>query len=805
MLMNHATLVAMVVVCCTASAQAASNRVHFANKDIFLNGINVAWVNFSGDLGPSAFNAGQFNAYFATVHANGGNALRIWLHTNGANTPVYDANGYVTGPGTYAIQDLQNLLSLARKNNVGLILCLWSFDMLRTTEISAARIQANLHMLNDTSYTMAYVRNSLVPLVQAVKGDSSIIAWEICNEPNGMTTGSNYYPADPTVSQAAVSRFTNILAGAIHRTDPSALVTTGPGSLQTQTDVAQSATAKIAIQDAVNAMSPADQQRVADGFNRLHRTDLTVEQMKAYLNKTAAYEDTNFYRDDRLIAAGGDSLGTLDFYCFHYYNYGTAPGWLSPFTHPAAHWQLTKPAVLAEFFMQSTDGFAVQNLYPSVYNNGYAGALMWSASDFGATPNNSLNAASDTWAALHFMFMQYRSDVIIRPQTGAIYSFTASQTTIQKTDSVEVRWDVQPGSTITLNGRDVSSTPQAILKFFLLRDSTVTLIATGNIIDSSKVTVTVLPPGRIMAFRIAPLQVGTGESATVSWQVAKGSAVTLNGLIVGVHDSLLVFPESPSSTYTLVAQGDERDTSGGTVSVLPPDQVNRAFGATVTVSSTSGSPAVSNPRNMVDGDPTTLWAAGSATSQWVLLDLGKADDITSIVITWANGRYAKSYTVQMSGDQGLWTPIYSTQKGTGGTDGVETLTGLHGNGRFLKVNLLAEGFLSYQIREITAYGSPATGIPRPVVNTPSSYSLDQNFPNPFNPTTTITYAIPKTGHVVLVVHNVLGQKIQELVNTVMPAGRYVVTFDAARLSSGTYFFTLRAGAAVLTKSMTVIR
>lgn len=211
-----------------AFPQSDTNRIRFANKDIFLSGINVAWVNFAGDLGPAAIDAAQFNTEFQTVHANGGNALRIWLHTNGSQTPVYDANGYVTGPGPNTIQNLRTLLSLAKQDNVGLILCLWSFDMLRKTELDSAKLYANEKMLTDTSYTMAYVRNALMPMVDSVKDDSAIIAWEVCNEPNGMTTGMNYYSADPTIPMSAVQQFTNLIAGGIHRADPHAFVTTGP-------------------------------------------------------------------------------------------------------------------------------------------------------------------------------------------------------------------------------------------------------------------------------------------------------------------------------------------------------------------------------------------------------------------------------------------------------------------------------------------------------------------------------------------------------------------------------------------------
>ncbi len=72
----------------------------------------------------------------------------------------------------------------------------------------------------------------------------------------------------------------------------------------------------------------------------------------------------------------------------------------------------------------------------------------------------------------------------------------------------------------------------------------------------------------------------------------------------------------------------------------------------------------------------------------------------------------------------------------------------------------------------------------------SDYSLLQNHPNPFNAQTTITYHIPKAGHVTLKVYDVLGKHVKTLVNEVQQANEYRVNFDAHELTSGIYFYTL---------------
>ncbi|MFA7361586.1 MAG: T9SS type A sorting domain-containing protein [Candidatus Kapaibacterium sp.] len=76
---------------------------------------------------------------------------------------------------------------------------------------------------------------------------------------------------------------------------------------------------------------------------------------------------------------------------------------------------------------------------------------------------------------------------------------------------------------------------------------------------------------------------------------------------------------------------------------------------------------------------------------------------------------------------------------------------------------------------------------------PASFSLYQNFPNPFNPSTKISYDIPKNSFVKLVVLDILGREVETLVNDVQIAGRYETTFDGSQIPSGIYFARLKAG------------
>ena len=90
-------------------------------------------------------------------------------------------------------------------------------------------------------------------------------------------------------------------------------------------------------------------------------------------------------------------------------------------------------------------------------------------------------------------------------------------------------------------------------------------------------------------------------------------------------------------------------------------------------------------------------------------------------------------------------------------------------------------------------------------NLPSTYSLAQNFPNPFNPSTSIKYELPRTLHVNLSVYDMLGRQVLVLVNEKKDAGIHEVHFNATNLASGVYFYRIQAGSYVETRKLCLIR
>jgi hypothetical protein len=88
---------------------------------------------------------------------------------------------------------------------------------------------------------------------------------------------------------------------------------------------------------------------------------------------------------------------------------------------------------------------------------------------------------------------------------------------------------------------------------------------------------------------------------------------------------------------------------------------------------------------------------------------------------------------------------------------------------------------------------------------PKTFRLDQNYPNPFNPVTTISFAIAKRTHVLLVLYDILGRQMITLVDETLGPGEYKVQLAADALSSGVYFYSMRAGEFRRTRKLTVLK
>jgi hypothetical protein len=91
------------------------------------------------------------------------------------------------------------------------------------------------------------------------------------------------------------------------------------------------------------------------------------------------------------------------------------------------------------------------------------------------------------------------------------------------------------------------------------------------------------------------------------------------------------------------------------------------------------------------------------------------------------------------------------------------------------------------------------------VDVPKGYALHQNYPNPFNPVTVIEFETPEAGYVLIELYNSVGQKVRDIFAGELPAGYHKVRFDASGLSSGVYFYRMKAGKFNAVKHMSLVK
>ena len=116
------------------------------------------------------------------------------------------------------------------------------------------------------------------------------------------------------------------------------------------------------------------------------------------------------------------------------------------------------------------------------------------------------------------------------------------------------------------------------------------------------------------------------------------------------------------------------------------------------------------------------------------------------------------------------------------------------------------GTYSYRLKQIDTDGDfEYSKVVQVNFNLPENFELYQNYPNPFNPSTTISFSLPQSTNVNISVYNLIGEKVDEIVNGFLDAGIHRIIFNASNLNSGMYLYKLEAGDITLTKKMILIK
>jgi len=202
------------------------------------------------------------------------------------------------------------------------------------------------------------------------------------------------------------------------------------------------------------------------------------------------------------------------------------------------------------------------------------------------------------------------------------------------------------------------------------------------------------------------------------------------------------------------------------------------------------------PSNAVDTIPDNRWASQFSDPQWICVNLRSTYKVDSIVLHW-EAAYAISYQLQVSLDSINWTVVYSTTSSQGGFDDIMiSPIDAHYVRMYGTQRATSWGYSLYSF-EVYTVGSNITDVEPQKHQIPSEYILQNNFPNPFNPITLISYSLPEESYVRLTIYNILGEEIRTLVQKVEDAGNKAVEWNAVdqagkTIPSGVYFYRLDA-------------
>ncbi|AUX47818.1 uncharacterized protein SOCE26_093420 [Sorangium cellulosum] len=320
---------------------APNGGISWNDRYRFMYGVNYAWNQFGGDFGGitrwnvrgvSASQA-DHEAKLADMRAHGANVIRWWMFPEFRGEGVrFDGSETPLGLGGTTVADLQKALELAERQDVYLMLCLFSFDNFRPShDTSGIHIPGLAPIVRSTSKLDRLITNVVRPLARAAEASPyrhRLVAWDVINEPEWAISGRNpygdqsYTPMSEldAVSHAEMERFVSRTTDAL-KAESSALVTVGGAA---------------------------------------------VKWGKAW------------------------SRVDIDFYQFHIYDWVNE--WWPYYLSPEELGVGDKPVVMGEFPIASLSGVPYQDLVESFYANGYAGAMGW---DYGTATGAQLDQMRD--------------------------------------------------------------------------------------------------------------------------------------------------------------------------------------------------------------------------------------------------------------------------------------------------------------------------------------------------------------------------------------------------------------------------
>jgi hypothetical protein len=281
--------------------------------------------------------------------------------------------------------------------------------------------------------------------------------------------------------------------------------------------------------------------------------------------------------------------------------------------------------------------------------------------------------------------------------------------------------------------------------------------------------------------------------------IYRGVAVDGSGKYLFISDykakKVVKYVGSPTSGYSLWSGFDFRLTKADSVPGNIP-------------------PVYASPINLAYLRPFNILAV-SCDTMWLGTGYGRAYSYGRIyMVDPMSGKLAGKVIGDDSVsviDQAKWNydnanGSYSNRPNAGGANDCSGYTSTLDVGYDNQGNVYSVSFFGWTVEKWSYFPVlPALTKVRELSGIAKTYELKQNYPNPFNPSTNIEFSVPKESLVKLKIYNILGQEVASLVNEIKQAGNYAVSFNASKLTSGTYFYSLQAGDYTAKKKMMLIK
>ena len=203
-----------------------------------------------------------------------------------------------------------------------------------------------------------------------------------------------------------------------------------------------------------------------------------------------------------------------------------------------------------------------------------------------------------------------------------------------------------------------------------------------------------------------------------------------------------------------------------------------SYGTTVQFMTTAAPPTLVDPKKGSSGHPTSFNSR------------------------WRRSQGATSYQIQIADNIAFQNPEINDSTVT---DTVRQVSLLKGSTQYYARVRAKGGSVWSSFSTTTDFTTGEVSSTGDGQALPSTFSLAQNFPNPFNPSTTIRFSLPIASHVRLTVYNPLGQAVRDLVDSEQEAGFHEVSLDGSALASGMYYYRLQAGNFTETKKLMLLK